>query len=298
MSELCKICQAPVINGQHFRKHGLAQKEYYLRYWPRADLYDGTPIEFVSRDQYLATEFNSKTNMAAWLASAGQSEAEKWLYRVFKSRAAGWNFAPCSVELRSDEALPSLPTIEKVVGSYREFCIELGIRPRFELEKLPKVERRELKIAVDTREQKPLSFKDQVELKLTVGDYTVVGEGFSNVFIDRKAPADAISTFTRGYDRFTRELSRAKELGAYVVVLVEKPISFVRGFDKSYLKRFTQVTPKMLFGNIRKLLQAHENVQFLFVEETEAAAYVEKVLGLGEAAKNTDLQRAYEGRTL
>lgn len=74
-----------------------------------------------------------------------------------------------------------------------------------------------MKIISDTREQKPL-WDDSIKQKLDAGDYTFVG-GEGRVAVERKSPLDAVGTFTRGHERFKRELERAKDydyFGVYI----------------------------------------------------------------------------------
>ncbi|SPD73775.1 conserved hypothetical protein [uncultured Desulfobacterium sp.] len=80
----------------------------------------------------------------------------------------------------------------------------------------------DFKIKIDTREQIPYWFSMPTERgTLSVGDYSVVG--FENqIAIERKALNDLIGCLTVGRDRFKKELSRAKTLDYFAVVVEGK----------------------------------------------------------------------------
>jgi hypothetical protein len=44
--------------------------EYYQKYYPRHDKYDGKIIKFKNKKQYFETEFNSRTNLRMWLKNS------------------------------------------------------------------------------------------------------------------------------------------------------------------------------------------------------------------------------------
>jgi len=67
------------------------------------------------------------------------------------------------------------------------------------------VERGELKIFIDTREQTPLSFANSEVKKLIVGDYCPNDSFFCNLFVERKSIFDLAGTLTKGLERFERE---------------------------------------------------------------------------------------------
>lgn len=86
-----------------------------------------------------------------------------------------------------------------------------------------------LTLIVDTREQKPLEFKNYshsfstVRDTLYVGDYGCLWEDGVEmpVVVERKSIADLFGTLTSGMERFKRELNRAKEGGTKIVLAVE-----------------------------------------------------------------------------
>ncbi len=105
-----------------------------------------------------------------------------------------------------------------------------------------------MKIIIDSREQKPLSFpRDKmvsqvVRLKLDVGDYGFqFREGYRcKVFFERKSIPDLFSTLTSGYERFRREIMRAKNSEVELIVAIEGTISEVlKGHKHSKVKGLT-----------------------------------------------------------
>lgn len=72
-----------------------------------------------------------------------------------------------------------------------------------------------IEITIDTREQIPLHFAPEIAKTtrgtIRTGDYAVTGDtGFS---VERKSLDDFLGTISTGWDRFQRELYRAKDAG-------------------------------------------------------------------------------------
>ena len=89
-----------------------------------------------------------------------------------------------------------------------------------------------MQIIVDSREQAPFHFDGPkfegatiAEGTLTTGDYSLVGLEH-RVAVERKSLADFMASISTGRDRFERELTRARGLDAFMVV-VEAPFSDV-----------------------------------------------------------------------
>jgi ERCC4-type nuclease len=103
-----------------------------------------------------------------------------------------------------------------------------------------------LLILRDTREQLPLKFEgisgvDKVEdIGLLYGDYTGMlgdlGRKMTQlpIFFERKSIPDLWGTMTRDYDRFKREMERARDHGHKLILVIEGTYSDVlAGFDRS-----------------------------------------------------------------
>ena len=83
-------------------------------------------------------------------------------------------------------------------------------------------------IVADTREQKMLDFSgiegvDKVEeMGLAFGDYTaIVHERPCPIIFERKGISDLFGTMTSGYQRFKREMARAKESNMKLILIIE-----------------------------------------------------------------------------
>ncbi len=84
-----------------------------------------------------------------------------------------------------------------------------------------------MKIIVDTREQAPLVFKhtaikEVVRKGLNVGDYGAMFDDFQiPIVFERKSIPDLYGTLSKGYERFKREIERAKEQNLQLIIIVE-----------------------------------------------------------------------------
>jgi ERCC4-type nuclease len=204
-------------------------------------------------------------------------------------------YAPSSIEL-SSLMMPSMKWFKQNFKSYNKLCESIGLFSKFDLED-EVIEygdlKKEAKIIIDTREQRPFQFEGYPVLfkGLTYGDYGLEPNKFK-VFIERKELKDFISTLGANYDRFCREINRAKKERAYLVVLVESDFSTILSFDHiPYIKRITKVTPDFITHNIRTIMQKYNNIQFLFCKnKDEARNMVLKIFGMKKRPSHFDLQ--------
>lgn len=58
-------------------------------------------------------------------------------------------------------------------------------------------------------------------------------------------------------------MSRAKDSGAYIIVLIDYLYSKATGYNHN--KRYSKSTANFIFHRIRKMLQNYDNVQFVFL---------------------------------
>lgn len=283
------------------------QADYYTTHLPRKDRFTGESIPFKSRDQYLTTEFTSRENLRKWTAAnpvEGRLWAFKWLAN--RKRDKSLVYPPTQVELES-LLCPSIHYYDRSFeDGYTKVCKLLGYTIRFNgtLTLAPLLG----SVVVDSREQKPLTLvANTVTAKLNCGDYGLESSHDQGVYIERKSLNDFIGTLSdrkvRGEDsnlaRFTRELERAEECGAYLVILVEDTIQRALAFDDLREFHHVKITPDHVFKNLRDLLVRFQNVQALFVAgRTEAANAVIKLLSAGQSVKTVDLQHAYEAGKL
>jgi len=96
-------------------------------------------------------------------------------------------------------------------------------------------------IVQDTREQLELDFSgiegiEGIEkMTLSYGDYTAIVHGRPvPIVFERKGFSDLWGTMTSGYDRFKKEMKRAKADNMKLILIIEGTYSDVwNGFDKS-----------------------------------------------------------------
>ena len=121
-----------------------------------------------------------------------------------------------------------------------------------------------------------------------------------NTYIERKSITDFIGTMSGGYDRFKREVDRAKEDNANLVVLVEEDISNCLNFKYlPYVSKKIKATPEFVFRNVRELIQTYDNLHFLFVRgRLEATRVIQKLFLNAGKYNKIDLQLAYDLRKL
>lgn len=93
-----------------------------------------------------------------------------------------------------------------------------------------------MKIVIDTREQRPFSFKLSsnvtgiIRKKLPAGDYSI--EGYeNNIALERKSSADLFQTMGKEHKRFKKEIERAANYD-YFAIIVEDTFSKV--IDKEF----------------------------------------------------------------
>ena len=101
-----------------------------------------------------------------------------------------------------------------------------------------------MKIIADTREQIPLEFNHEFitevkSMKLEVGDYACQ---YTNGFIppvrfERKSIGDLFGTMGSGYERFKKEIERAKDYEVRLILIIEGSMfKVLKGYEPSSLK--------------------------------------------------------------
>lgn len=106
-------------------------------------------------------------------------------------------------------------------------------------------------ILIDTREQRPLRFKPELDVEcgnatLPAGDYSV--RGFTHLIaLERKSVADLIGTLTKGRERFENELDLLAEY-RWKAILIEGR----RGDVEAGIYR-SLATPQSIIGSLRAI---------------------------------------------
>ncbi len=303
---VCKICDGQFKEDKmfhcHLRSHKFTQSEYYQKFFPRFDKHDGSLIKFKNKEYYFTAEFNSRNTLKQWLESVTPETARNYIesFLIHRKETKGLVYAPTQVELRT-LALPGRIYIEKKFGDYNQFCIKLGFKIRFPQQVLDISLFSDISkkvIFADSREQMPLEFNNTTRTKgMKFGDYRIAN---CNIYIERKSIGDIWGTLSGGFERFEREIIRAKEANAYLIILVESLFTNLALFpSQKQVYGKIKLPVQFIEHNIRALLQKYQHIQFLFCKNREdASRLVEKIFAAGEQVKNTDLQFLYDVGTL
>ena len=288
---------------KHLRKHDMRIVEYYQTYFPRHDKHDGKIIKFKTKEQYLHTDFNSRTNLRLWLKAQSKDEAKKYCKDLLTQRKERKEliYSPSQVELRSLMS-PPIQYYDELFGDYYRLCSQVDFKSKHgkctDIVSGYEYQKPEYQIYIDTREQKPLKFLRPVESKkLDFGDYAFSSNSATcNCYIERKSLSDMIGTISGGYERFINEIKRAEESGAYLIILVEDTLPHALGFKYlPYISKKIRATPEFIFHRVRSLIQKYPFIQFLFVDgRKESSRVVEKIFTSGCVYKKVDLQLAYD----
>jgi ERCC4-type nuclease len=125
---------------------------------------------------------------------------------------------------------------------------------------------RNIKIIIDTREQKPLQFScETVRKGLSVGDYMAefADGSLSTVVFERKSINDLFSTLSSGYPRFKREIESSHELRISIIIIVEGSLRrILRGCSHS------QRTPISIVYQLFTIRLRH-NVETVFCQDRD-----------------------------
>ena len=131
------------------------------------------------------------------------------------------------------------------------------------------------KLIIDTREQKPLSFRKNVEVRgLKAGDYAAeLNDVLLPVVFERKDPSDWLGTLMQGHDRFIRELGKAEELEQKLIVIVE--CSYTDFVTKKFKgARHSRIRQDVLTKILHSTMISH-NLQVVFCNNrSEMTKYI------------------------
>ena len=298
--ETCRICQQPIATLAHFyREHQLKLEDYCLKHFDRRDLLDNTPIPFKSADQYFTVSFSNKNNLKKYLKGLPRDLAANFCKKMLMDRKIekGLVYSPLQIELLS---LPCFPPVHYLLTlfDYYEYCSEIGLINKVNHHKNFNLQLNSIGdnvIIIDSRESHPLKFDIEYKVdKLNFADYHFTGN--PNLYFERKSLPDFISTLSGGLERFTRELERANESGAYLVMIIENSIQEALTFNHlPWMKRVkTKATPEFIFYNLKALIQKFPKFQPLFVSgRQQVVEYMMKGFLSGVTFSQYDLQLLY-----
>ncbi len=242
--------------------------------------------------------FKNRLELRAWLQDQDNEIIKDYCKDVLLRRKSDKNiiYTLSQVELRSLPEIPNINYYDSVFGDYYKLCEELGFINKYRVKTdsfMQGVVRNET-VIVDSREKTPIKFNSNIKTKvegLKYGDYAL--EGSMSVCLERKSLPDLLGTISAQYDRFQRELDRAREANSTLFIIVEESFQHALAFNKLYwITKFTKVQPSFIWHRIRELIQKYPNIQFLFVPggRSEVARIALKLLHYGGSLKNYDCQ--------
>ncbi len=270
----CKICGQEFNSisqlHSHLKTHKILQGDYYLKYFARKNLLNGTLLPYTKFDTYFLNDFRNENEFYQWLKISSKSQIASYLPTTINKRIRykKYQFAPPETELKtcSIQVLPYIRDIRLAYNSYEDFCNKNNFNIMFKDRDII-VPNKNIKIAIDTREQKPFELNNGIIMKLDIGDYTALGEDYSNTYIDRKSTTDFIGTITTGFSRFQKELERAVILNAFIFILVESTISDLKQYNKHTAHK---VNLDYVFHNMHRFQHMFpKNCQFVFCDGRE-----------------------------
>lgn len=265
---ICKICNQTVTENSHwYKNHKITQKTYFEQYFPRFDLFDKSKIIFKSEDSYFNQDFNNKINLKKYLESISKEDGIKYLISFLNKRKQFKNliYAPGEFECRS-LLFPSIKYIEKTygTGSYAKICNDTGLKLKYNYNQDIKYLKEPKEIICDTREQSPY-IKINIPIvikKLDFADYCPEPNP-NNIFVERKELSDWAGVMSKGYDRFCRELDRAKKENAYILILIEGKYSDLLSINYLPQTKFLKASSEFLLKRARDLYIKYDNFQMI-----------------------------------
>lgn len=129
-----------------------------------------------------------------------------------------------------------------------------------------------MRIIIDTREQKSLVFnhkqiKSVERFCLSVGDYACIVDGCQlPIHFERKSIPDLYGTLSAGYERFKKEIFRAKSENIQLIIIIEGTLTKV-------LKgaRYSMRTPESLVYQLFTISTRY-NIPIVFCKDPEEVA--------------------------
>ena len=295
----CQVCHEEFDTEKglhiHLKKHKMDLATYYTTYYPRNNLLTGEPLPFKNKEDYFNNDFSTRAQLIKWCMSQSKEVAGEYALKKLKQRIKlkGLQYAPNHLELKINK-LPDIDVYKYAFGSYTKASKEAGVKPlhRSKIdEDFFKEDKyfEDLKIFIDTREQKPLTFNISEDLKLDFGDYTVGGDDYNYTYIDRKSDSDFKGTLTGGLARFRRELQRVQEFDSYLFIVVESDLNRL---NKNNMYGPHKSNLEFVYHNMR--LISHEfagSCQFVFTgTRANSQSVIPKILKLGKKLWDVDLQ--------
>lgn len=301
----CMVCQKTFKSEgalhKHLKVHNMDMAQYYTTYYPRKNRLTQELLPFKDKMSYFNTDFSTRAQMIKWCnLNKGNPEVKEYIIQQLKNRVDNkkLKYAPNHLELEINN-LPPIDAYKDNFGGYGQACQQLGLEPIYSsgikhniLKAESKIEN--IQIYIDTREQKPLSFKNSKDHKLDFGDYTMGGENYNYTYVDRKSESDFKGTLGVGFNRFTKELERAKQFNAYLFIVVEQSLpQLIKNNKYLKYKNFKSASNlNYIFHRMRLLThQFKGHCQFVFSGSREnSELLIPNLLYYGKSLWNVDIQ--------
>ena len=295
----CKICgkKFSSIRGKHLhisKTHKTSLSKYYKEYYPRKTKLYSKSIKFKNVNQYFSDDFSNRNELIEWCDKENKETVSKYIKDLLLDRIKnkGIKYSLSEVELELCD-FPGINYYKKIFGNYSNLCSQIGLKNVFN-KNLPngffQKNSDNITIFVDTREQKPISFVNQEFMKLDFGDYTCSSPHYDYTYVDRKSEGDFKSTMSGdNFERFKRELDRARSFDSYVFVVVESSIEKI---NKNNL--FTPYKSKLpyIWHNVKQISQEYKDCcQFVFAGNRNGLKkIIPNLLLHGKQLWNVDIQ--------
>jgi len=265
--------------------------DYYVKHFRRKDLLTGDLLPFKNKEQYFSSYFLNTDNQRKFFIHQHKEDlgVQMVLLDMLTPKIKD-GVSPSELMLTS-YGLPSIHVFKYFFDSYTHASESVGGTP-FLNSRLPKdfSQKVNAKIFIDTREQQPLSFPQSESLKLDLGDYGIENQFFDYTFVDRKSEGDFKSTLSQdNYERFRRELQRAREQDCFIFVVVESDLEQI---EKNNSKSKHQANLAYIYHNMRALqLEFKDCCQFVMTSNREnSVKLIPRLLKHGRKLWNVDLQ--------
>ena len=300
----CDICGKPFDkvtdrNLHIFRSHRMKIVDFVKKYEPRFDLFTKEPITYKNYEDYSHRFFNNRANLVKYYKTLSKDKVNEVTTNILRERREqkGITVAPSTVCARL-AILPSPLLVNTCGGDYNKAAVNAGLKPRFDYDVFIEYGEGELDILQDTREQNPLGLLYPViRTSLDFGDY--VCKQNPKVFIERKSLVDLAGTLSAGFERFCREMERAKEMDATIIVLVEEDLNNLLSINYLPHTKKVKASPDFLGHRIRDIVNRFDNVQFLFVGgRVEAARILDRIFRIKNNINKIDFQMMYDFKKL
>lgn len=267
----CKICNLIFKNSRgrnthiKFKHPEKSIGEYYYEYYPRYCKACKQLISFKG-EKYLEKIVCNANCLSEYFKgkpayNKGERKYQKeYLLNILKELHTKYGGVITQRIVNLDGRL-SHQIYHKYFGTFTEACKKAGVpyfsNEQFAFEKI--MDTSPLTMITDTREKLPYKFKNFIREKLDVGDYKIK-ELNINTVVERKELADLKGCLGYNWDRFCREMDRAREKKLYVVILVDASFN-----DFMTKHHFGKMSNQWLFHQLKSFTCLYGDVcQFLF----------------------------------